>query len=58
MNKLLSRGLTLLILLSSCASQNSTTEITSAAWRDDLRGVDSSKFLISLCASLRLCNFA
>src|SRR5688572_6494820 len=37
MNKLLSRGLTLLILLSSCASQNATTEITSAAWRDDLR---------------------
>jgi hypothetical protein len=37
MNKLLSRGLTLLILLSSCASQNATTEITSGAWRDDLQ---------------------
>ena len=37
MNKLLSRGLTFLILLSSCASQNATNEITSAAWRDDLR---------------------
>ena len=37
MNKLLSRGLSLLILLSSCASQNTTTEITSAAWREDLR---------------------
>lgn len=39
MNKLLGRGLTLLILLSSCASQNATTEITSAAWRDDLRNL-------------------
>jgi hypothetical protein len=37
MNKLLSCGLALLILLSSCASQNATTEITSGAWRDDLR---------------------
>ena len=37
MNKSLSCGLTLLILLSSCASQNATTEITSGAWRDDLR---------------------
>jgi hypothetical protein len=36
MNKL-SRGLSLLILLSSCASQNTTTKITSAAWRNDLR---------------------
>ena len=36
-NKALSCGLTLLILLSSCASQKATTEITSAAWRDDLR---------------------
>ena len=36
MNRLLKRGLTLLILLSSCASQNATTEITHAAWRDDL----------------------
>ena len=30
-------GLTLLILLSSCASQNATTEITPEAWREDLR---------------------
>jgi len=37
MNKLLACGLTLLILLSACASQNATTEITSAGWRDDLR---------------------
>ena len=27
----------LLVLLSSCASQNTTTEITADAWRDDLR---------------------
>lgn len=37
MNRLLSFGLTFLILLSSCASQNATTEIASGAWRDDLR---------------------
>jgi hypothetical protein len=37
MNKLLACGLTLLILLSSCASQNATTEITSDGWREDLR---------------------
>jgi hypothetical protein len=37
MNRLVSFGLTCLILLSSCASQNATTEITSAAWRKDLR---------------------
>ncbi len=37
MNRLLSFGLTFLILLSSCASKNASTEITSAAWRDDLR---------------------
>ena len=37
MNKLLACGLTLLILLSACASQNATTVITSGAWRDDLR---------------------
>ncbi len=30
-------GLTLLILLSSCTSQNATTEITPEAWRADLR---------------------
>ena len=39
MNRLLSFGLTFLMLLSSCASQNATTEITSAAWRDDLRNL-------------------
>src|SRR6185503_797782 len=39
MNKSLSCGLAVLILLSSCASQNATTEITSAAWRDDLRSL-------------------
>ncbi|MFZ0749177.1 MAG: hypothetical protein WAM70_07440, partial [Pyrinomonadaceae bacterium] len=37
MNRLLSFGLTFLILLSSCAAKNASTEITSAAWRDDLR---------------------
>ena len=37
MNRLRTFRLTLLILLSSCASQNATTEITSGAWRDDLR---------------------
>jgi hypothetical protein len=37
MNRLLKRGLTLLILLSSCASQNATTGITPDAWRADLR---------------------
>src|SRR6185436_4628580 len=37
MNSLLRRGLMLLILLSSCASQNTTTDITPDAWRDDLR---------------------
>lgn len=37
MNRLPSFGLTFLILLSSCASKNASTEITSAAWRDDLR---------------------
>jgi hypothetical protein len=37
MNRLLKRGLVLLILLSSCASQNTPTEITSDEWRDDLR---------------------
>ncbi|MEO8435643.1 MAG: S41 family peptidase [Pyrinomonadaceae bacterium] len=37
MNGSLKRGLTLLILLSSCASQNATTEITPAAWRADLQ---------------------
>lgn len=37
MRTLLKRGLTLLILLSSCASQNATTEITPDAWRADLR---------------------
>ena len=37
MNRLLKRGLMLLILLSSCASQNATTEITADAWRADLR---------------------
>jgi hypothetical protein len=37
MNKSLKRGLTLLILLSSCATQNATTGITSDAWRADLR---------------------
>ncbi len=51
MNKLLSRGLSLLILLSSCALQNATTEITSAAWRDDLRYLN---FALRVLASLRL----
>lgn len=37
MNRSLRRGLTALILLSSCASQNTTTQITPAAWRADLR---------------------
>lgn len=37
MNRLRNGGLTLLILLSSCASQNTTTEITPDAWRADLR---------------------
>lgn len=37
MNSLLKRGLMLLVLSSSCASQNTTTEITPEAWRDDLR---------------------
>ena len=37
MNKLLGFAVTLLIAFSSCASQNTTTGITSAAWRDDLR---------------------
>ena len=37
MNSLLKRGLMLLILSSSCASQNTTSEITPDAWRDDLR---------------------
>src|SRR5688572_7039155 len=37
MNSLMKRGLMLLILLSSCASRNTTTEITPAAWREDLR---------------------
>lgn len=37
MNRLLKRGLMLLILLSSCATQNTTTKITPDAWRDDLR---------------------
>ena len=37
MNRLPIPGLTLLILLSSCASQNATTEITPDAWRADLR---------------------
>lgn len=37
MNRLPICGLTLLILLGSCASQNATTEITPDAWRDDLR---------------------
>lgn len=37
MKGLLKRGLVLLILLSSCASRNTTTEMTSDAWRDDLR---------------------
>src|SRR6187431_1126779 len=37
MNRLLIRRIMLLILLSSCASQNATTEITPDAWRDDLR---------------------
>jgi len=37
MNSLIKRGLMLLILLSSCASRNTTTEITPDAWRDDLR---------------------
>jgi hypothetical protein len=37
MNGFLKRALMLLILLSSCASRNTTTEITPDAWRDDLR---------------------
>src|SRR6185503_9707227 len=37
MNKLLNLGLTFLVLLSSCSSQQATTEIPHAAWRDDLR---------------------
>src|SRR5687767_567369 len=37
MNRSLTCWLTLLILLSSCASQNATTEIAPAAWRADLR---------------------
>src|SRR5688572_27391909 len=37
MDSLLKRGLMLLILLSSCASSNTTTEITPDAWREDLR---------------------
>lgn len=37
MNTLLKQGLTLVILLNSCTSQNATTEITPDAWRDDLR---------------------
>jgi hypothetical protein len=36
MNRLLKRRLTLLILLSSCTSQNATTQITAEAWRADL----------------------
>lgn len=37
MNRLIKRGLSLLVLVSSCASQNATTEITPDAWRADLR---------------------
>ncbi len=37
MSSLLKPGLTFLILLSSCASQNETTGITPNGWRDDLR---------------------
>ena len=37
MNSSLKRGLTLLILLSSCTRQNATTGISADAWRDDLR---------------------
>lgn len=37
MKRFLARGLTVLILLSSCAAQNATPEITSDAWRADLR---------------------
>lgn len=40
MNRLLKCGLTLLILLSSCASQNTTTEISPDAWRADLRHLE------------------
>jgi hypothetical protein len=36
MKRSLKRGLWLLILLSSCTSQNATTEITPEAWRADL----------------------
>ena len=37
MKRLLPCLLTLLVLLSSCATQNATTDLTSEAWRDDLR---------------------
>lgn len=37
MNRLLTGALSLLILLSSCARQNTTTEISATAWQDDLR---------------------
>ena len=37
MSRLLKPGLIFLILLSSCASRNATTEITPDGWRDDLR---------------------
>ncbi|HZI87359.1 MAG TPA: hypothetical protein VFD48_11040, partial [Pyrinomonadaceae bacterium] len=37
MSSVLKPGLTFLILLSSCASQNPTTGITPNGWRDDLR---------------------
>ena len=37
MNGLLKRGLIILLLLSSCASPNKTTEMTADAWRNDLR---------------------
>lgn len=37
MSSLRKTGLTVLILLSSCASENTTTKITHDAWRDDLR---------------------
>jgi len=37
MTRLLKRALMLLILLSSCTSQNATTQITAEAWREDLR---------------------
>lgn len=37
LNWFLRRGLTILVLLSSCASPNATNEITPDAWRKDLR---------------------